>query len=512
VSRVASQADFVRSHNQDLSSRRPAAAETRQQSTLFDKLLPDNAPPPSPHERPQSGSATTSKSDTQPDKSTRRQGNGGPDNANTANQTDTANAQQPTTDGKTDQTAVAETKTTDAKTADAKTAEANAAAGLGGDGKAKKADDAAIAVATDASIVQQPVASVPVPVVAAPGTGLPAAAPAPDAKADGAKADGVAAADGAKVAPAGALGTADEIAGQTKAGETKGQAGGKGANASAGTAPSSTPDASKTADANMTAGKTADAKPATTGAGDGDPAASAAAASDGPAGHDVKAGSSPTEKGEPAHAHANHSDTEIAAPKPAEGASRPQVEAQAAANTDKAPVDGSQVTAQQHPTEPLLAPATAQTGAVATSDQVAVPVAGLAVEIAARAQAGSNRFEIRLDPPELGRIDVRLDVDRDGQVTSRLTVDKVETLDLLRRDAPELQRALQDAGLKTSDNGMQFTLRDQSFGGQNQNSADNSRSGAARLVVPDPEMAPVDTVQAGYARSLRLGSGIDIRV
>jgi chemotaxis protein MotD len=182
-----------------------------------------------------------------------------------------------------------------------------------------------------------------------------------------------------------------------------------------------------------------------------------------------------------------------------------------AASTEKAPVDGSQVTPQQHPTEPLLAPAAAQTGAIAT-DQVAVPVAGLAVEIAARAQTGSNRFEIRLDPPELGRIDVRLDVDRDGQVTSRLTVDKAETLDLLRRDAPELQRALQDAGLKTSDNGMQFTLRDQSFGGQNQNSADNSRSGAARLVVPDPEMAPVDTVQAGYARSLRLGGGIDIRV
>jgi flagellar hook-length control protein FliK len=505
VSGVASQANVVQSYHQDLSSRRPAAAETRQQSTSFDKLLDsaDNAPPPSPHdqpERPQSGSATTSSSDTQPNNSTRRQENGGPDNANAANRTDAANAQQPTTDGKTDQTAVAGTNTADGKAADAKTAEANAAGGLVVDGKTKKADDTALAVATDASIVQQPVASVPVPVVAAPGTGLPATAPAPDAKADGANAAGVAAADGA-IAPAGALGTADEIAGQTKAGETKGQAGGKGANASSGTAPSRTPDA------NMTADKTSDAKPATTGAGDGD----SAAASDGPAGHDVKAGSSPTEKGEPAHAHANHSGTEIAAPKPAEGASSPQVEAQAAASTDKAPVDGSQVTPQQHPTEPLLAPAAAQTGAIAT-DQVAVPVAGLAVEIAARAQTGSNRFEIRLDPPELGRIDVRLDVDRDGQVTSRLTVDKVETLDLLRRDAPELQRALQDAGLKTSDNGMQFTLRDQSFGGQNQNSADNSRSGAARLVVPDPEMAPVDTVQAGYARSLRLGGGIDIRV
>jgi flagellar hook-length control protein FliK len=64
--------------------------------------------------------------------------------------------------------------------------------------------------------------------------------------------------------------------------------------------------------------------------------------------------------------------------------------------------------------------------------QPAIPVAGLAIEIAGKALAGKNRFEIRLDPPELGRIEVRLDVDRDGNVTSRLTVERVETLDLLR--------------------------------------------------------------------------------
>ncbi len=113
-----------------------------------------------------------------------------------------------------------------------------------------------------------------------------------------------------------------------------------------------------------------------------------------------------------------------------------------------------------------------------------MPIAGLALEIAARVQSGRSRFEIRLDPPELGRIDVRLDVDRSGQVTSRLVVDKAETLDLLRRDAPELERALQQAGLKTGDNGLQFALRDQT-GGRTQ--ADGARSGAARLVVADPE-------------------------
>jgi flagellar hook-length control protein FliK len=137
-----------------------------------------------------------------------------------------------------------------------------------------------------------------------------------------------------------------------------------------------------------------------------------------------------------------------------------------------------------------------------------VPIAGLAVEIAAHAQAGQNRFEIRLDPPELGRIDVRLDIDSNGQVTSRLVVERADTLEHLRRDAGGLERALQDAGLKTGENGLQFSLRDQGFAGRD----DNSQSPAtAQLVVPDPDLAPVDIAANAY-RSMTRAGGIDIRV
>ena len=111
----------------------------------------------------------------------------------------------------------------------------------------------------------------------------------------------------------------------------------------------------------------------------------------------------------------------------------------------------------------------------------AIPFGGLAVEIAGRAIAGKNRFEIRLDPPELGRIEVRLDVDRDGNVTSRLTVDRADTFDLLRRDAAGLERALQDAGLKTAGNGLQFSLRDQPMSQQQTGGG----SDTAQIVMQD---------------------------
>jgi flagellar hook-length control protein FliK len=143
------------------------------------------------------------------------------------------------------------------------------------------------------------------------------------------------------------------------------------------------------------------------------------------------------------------------------------------------------------------------------ASDTAVPISGLAVEIVSKAQDGNKRFDIRLDPPELGRIDVRLDVDQGGKVTSRLVVERADTLDLLRRDAPQLERALQQAGLNT-DGGLQFSLRDQSFAGRDQ--SQNGGSNVSQLIIPDDEQAASEAARRGYGRLIGLGGGVDIRV
>jgi hypothetical protein len=149
----------------------------------------------------------------------------------------------------------------------------------------------------------------------------------------------------------------------------------------------------------------------------------------------------------------------------------------------------------------------AASSAAGLAPAAAVALAELAVEIAARAQAGRTRFEIRLDPPELGRVDVRLDVDRDGNVSSRLIVDRSETLDLLRRDASQLERALQQAGLKMADNALEFALRDHAFRGD-----DGADRPAARVTIADTEPAATEAISQRYARSFGLGGGVDISV
>lgn len=157
-----------------------------------------------------------------------------------------------------------------------------------------------------------------------------------------------------------------------------------------------------------------------------------------------------------------------------------------------------------------IAPLASVTSAASAAAVAAgVPIEGIAIEIATRASEGKRRFEIRLDPPELGRIDVRLDVARDGQVTSRLVVERADTLDLLRRDSATLERALQSAGLRTDDSGLQFSLRDQS-GGRPFDRNDTPRP--QLLIVPDEDVAVREAVQRAYGALRGLGRGIDMRI
>jgi flagellar hook-length control protein FliK len=146
---------------------------------------------------------------------------------------------------------------------------------------------------------------------------------------------------------------------------------------------------------------------------------------------------------------------------------------------------------------------------VTAATNAAVPLSGLAVEIAVSAKSGKSRFEIRLDPADLGRIDVRIDVDRNGQVTSHLTVEKPETLSMLRQDAPQLQRALDDAGLRTGNGGLQFSLRDQSSSGQD--TGGGSGRNAHRLIVEEDSI-PAAVAGRTYGRMLGSSSGVDIKV
>ncbi len=152
---------------------------------------------------------------------------------------------------------------------------------------------------------------------------------------------------------------------------------------------------------------------------------------------------------------------------------------------------------------PIMTAAPVQTAnhaALNTTVQVAAQsatpdVSSLAVEIAARSQSGARQFDIRLDPPELGRVEIRLSIDATGKTEAHMTADQPDTLSLLQKDSGSLTQALRDAGLDVSDNGLNFSLR------SGQQGQDHGGQGASAPRANLAANLAVDSVQSPSATS-----------
>ena len=194
--------------------------------------------------------------------------------------------------------------------------------------------------------------------------------------------------------------------------------------------------------------------------------------------------------------------------KPADAKTGPSVAVAAAAD---ATLPDPQVSAQPTHVASRIDAAAArpvvQAGYQTSQQQLNLPQ--LAFELVRQVNDGNTRFQMRLDPPELGRIDVKLDIDSTGQVNARLTVERAETLDLMQRDQRGLERALQQAGLDSSKTNLEFSLKQSPFGGGNQQGQDGGgRQPRFGGDTADAEDTPPPTINL-YRGSLT-ASGVNI--
>ena len=109
------------------------------------------------------------------------------------------------------------------------------------------------------------------------------------------------------------------------------------------------------------------------------------------------------------------------------------------------------------------------------ADQVAIAIQ--------KAQSGGReQISLRLYPAELGRIDVHLELADDGVLRASILAEKADTLELLQRDSSALERALQNAGVKTDSGSLAFDLKN---GGRDGESDPESADRNAGEVAPD---------------------------
>lgn len=97
-----------------------------------------------------------------------------------------------------------------------------------------------------------------------------------------------------------------------------------------------------------------------------------------------------------------------------------------------------------------------------------------------RVDGRAQRFEVRLDPAELGRVDVRIEIGADKKVHAVLAAHDSAALTDLMRGQRALERALTDAGIDLADGGVRFELS----GDGNRGAANNQGQGE-RNASPD---------------------------
>ncbi len=107
-------------------------------------------------------------------------------------------------------------------------------------------------------------------------------------------------------------------------------------------------------------------------------------------------------------------------------------------------------------------------------------------------------FDIRLDPPDLGRVDGKLSINDDGKAVLALAFDNQSAFDLFSRDEQALRQALADAGLDFGVGDFVFSFRERA-----ESDAAPREASVVDAMLSHEEPAPFASGRAG---------AVDIRI
>ena len=98
--------------------------------------------------------------------------------------------------------------------------------------------------------------------------------------------------------------------------------------------------------------------------------------------------------------------------------------------------------------------------AVARAATPSIPVPQqVAIQFSQALADGAGRISIQLQPESLGRVKVEIELTKDGRLSAVFIAERPETLEMLQRDSRALERALNEAGVRTDADGFSFSLR-----------------------------------------------------
>lgn len=105
-----------------------------------------------------------------------------------------------------------------------------------------------------------------------------------------------------------------------------------------------------------------------------------------------------------------------------------------------------------------------------------LPYSRVPMEIGLAALEGQRSIQVRLSPADLGTIDIALDVSDQSEATAHISADDPRTLAMLKQDAPFIRQALEQTGLSTNSDSLNFSLRQDGQSNARQNPSEQRPS------------------------------------
>ena len=114
----------------------------------------------------------------------------------------------------------------------------------------------------------------------------------------------------------------------------------------------------------------------------------------------------------------------------------------------------------------------------APSNSGPVPYGMLPIEIGLGALHGRRAIEVRLSPDDLGTVEIRLEISDDSKISANITADRPATLAMMMNDVAKLRSALDQTGMTTTADTLQFSLKqDGNFTQNNGQHAEQRQNG-----------------------------------
>ena len=111
-------------------------------------------------------------------------------------------------------------------------------------------------------------------------------------------------------------------------------------------------------------------------------------------------------------------------------------------------------------------------------------------------QQGMDRVTVQLHPEELGAVDIELVFDSERRVSVAITVERPETLDLLAREARQIERLLQAQGMSLGSE-LDLATRDERSGGSDDRREWAGQQGESSRFEPDIGRTDGERVESG---------------